>query len=129
MTVPDPGHSPSTEVAFLRLQSSLDVGLTRITGQLDVILQRLDQQDKRADDHAAQLAILDSRMDAIERTTATRDDLTQLTAQVTAVKDAAVTKEELKHRQSSSARTITIVVSIIAIIVGVGMGFATSALT
>lgn len=108
----DQQHSTTTtasEVAFLRLQSSLDVGITRITGQLDVILQRLDQQDKRGDDHASQLGTLDTRVDALERT--------------------AVTREDLERRQSAAARSVGIVVSVVAIVASVGTSVLIAALT
>lgn len=53
----------------------LEVGLTAVNGRLDVIIERLEQQDKRADLHASQIATLDSRMDAVEKTAVTREDM------------------------------------------------------
>jgi hypothetical protein len=53
----------------------VEVGLTEVRGRLDVILSRLEQQDKRADQHENQIAGLDTRLDTVERTAVTREDM------------------------------------------------------
>ena len=52
-----------------------EVSLTRIEGQLALLLQRQDQQDRRADQHDTRLVSLDARLDQVERTQVTREDL------------------------------------------------------
>lgn len=95
--------------ALARLERALEVGFARLSGRVDVVIQRLDQQDRRTDDHAQQIASLDQRLDVVERD--------------------AVTRQDLEQRQAASARTVTIVVSIIAIVAGTGTGVLTSVLT
>lgn len=53
----------------------VEVGLTEVRGRLDVILSRLEQQDKRADRHEEQITGLDTRLDAVEKTAVTREDM------------------------------------------------------
>lgn len=72
MTASD--HAPqSTEWAMLR--SELLLPLTELRGDVRLILQRMDQGDARAADHAAQLQRLDDRVDALERVAVTCDAL------------------------------------------------------
>jgi hypothetical protein len=52
-----------------------EVSLTRIEGQLALLIQRQDQQDRRADAHDTRLAALDTRLDLVERTQVTRSDM------------------------------------------------------
>lgn len=52
-----------------------EVSLTRIEGQLALLIQRQDQQDRRADAHDSRLAALDTRLDLVERTQVTRSDM------------------------------------------------------
>lgn len=129
MTQPEPPKPQSTEVAFLQLMSSLQLLEASVTGKLDLILQRLDQLDQRSEDHAQQLRDQDGRLDALERDTVTRADLKQVVDQFADLKGQAVTKDDLEKRQTASARTITIAVSVLAILVGAGTSILTSVLT
>src|SRR5699024_2860305 len=63
----------SGELADLR--RTVEVGLTAVSGRLDVIIERLEQQDKRATRHDQQIGDLDDRLDWVERTAVTRDDM------------------------------------------------------
>ncbi|GAA0989274.1 hypothetical protein GCM10009551_045910 [Nocardiopsis tropica] len=76
----------------------VEVGLTAVNGRLDVVIERLEQQDKRADAHETQLATLDSRLDAVER--------------------AAVTREDMDARGRRTVSVVAVVVSGIGIVVG-----------
>ncbi|MFC4565030.1 hypothetical protein ACFO4E_24505 [Nocardiopsis mangrovi] len=107
--------SDRVQLAILGLQGSVNEGFANVRtdfaatrGQLDVILQRLDQQDRRVDGQAEQLAALDSRVDALERFAVTRDDLAR--------------------RQAGSARTIGIVVSILALVVSAAVSIGVALL-
>lgn len=57
------------------LKSELMLSLTRIEGQLALLIQRQDQQDRRADAHDTRLSTLDSRLDVVERNQVTRADM------------------------------------------------------
>lgn len=57
------------------IRRSVEVGLTGVNGRLDVIIERLDHHGRRVDQHEEQLASLDARLDAVERTAITRDDM------------------------------------------------------
>lgn len=70
MTAPLPQNM---ELALLK--GELMLSLTRIEGQLALLIQRQDQQDRRADAHDTRLATLDTRLDLVERTQVTRADM------------------------------------------------------
>lgn len=97
----DSTPSPSAEVALLRLQSSLDLGLEGIRGQLGLIIQRLDQQDRRADGHDADGEALEARVRDLEQT--------------------RVSAEELERRSRRQLGWTTVVVTVIGIVVGSGV--------
>lgn len=86
----------SNALADIRL--AVEVGLTAVNGRLDVIIERLEHQDRRADQHAEQLVGLDARLDTVERT--------------------AVTREDMAARQHSTLGWVTVIVTVIGIIVG-----------
>lgn len=65
--------SEPTELALLRAE--LMTALTRIEGDVRLILQRLDQTDQRAADQARELRRHDERLDALERTAVTKADM------------------------------------------------------
>lgn len=52
-----------------------EVSLARIEGALALLLQRQEQSERRADAQDAVLAKLDTRIDQVERSHVTRDDL------------------------------------------------------
>jgi hypothetical protein len=98
---PSDGDSPVADVAILRLQSSLDLGLSRIEGQLGVIMQRMDQQDRRSDSHGQEISALEARMREVEQ--------------------SKVSTEELERRARRQLGWTTVVVAVIGIIVGAGV--------
>ncbi|MFL1441812.1 hypothetical protein [Nocardiopsis protaetiae] len=89
------GEESSTLADMRRV---LEVGLTELRGRLDVIIERLEQQDKRADAHAAQISELDGRLDTVEKT--------------------AVTREDMDARARRTISIVAIVVTCIGIVVG-----------
>lgn len=102
MTTPAP-----TEIALLR--SELLLPLTRIEGDIRLVLQRIDQGDQRAADHAQELRQLDDRQGRLERDHVPRAEVQQ---QIAAV------REEMAEK---SRRTIQII-SIIAATFGTAAG-------
>ncbi len=108
--------------ALARLERTAEVGFARLAGRMDVVIERLDQQARRADEHAEQIATLDQRLDAVERDAATR-------AEVQQVRDTAVTHEELERRQAASHRVIGIIMGVLTLVTGVGTPLLTIALT
>ena len=57
------------------IRRSVEVGLTGVNGRLDVIIERLDHHGRRVDQHEEQLGSLDARLDEVERTAVTREDM------------------------------------------------------
>lgn len=114
------GTPPSTELALLR--SELLLPLTELRGDVRLILQRMDQQDARAQEHGHQLAALDGRVDAVERTTVTREELTTAIAQVHAemTRQQVATEEKARRGLTVWGLVLTALgvgVAVIAIIV------------
>lgn len=80
------------------IRRSVEVGLTGVNGRLDVIIERLDHHGRRVDQHEEQLTQLDTRLDAVERT--------------------AVTREDMDSRGRRTISIVALVVSAIGIVVG-----------
>jgi hypothetical protein len=102
-------RADTVQLGILNLQNSVDVGFARVEGQLALVIQRADQTDKLLTEHAEQIAAIDTRLDVVER--------------------SAVTREDMEKRQAASARTVGIVVSILALITSSGVAILTSLLT
>lgn len=118
--MPTDGTPPSTELALLR--SELLLPLTELRGDVRLILQRMDQQDARAQEHGHQLAQLDGRVDAVERTTVTREELATALAQVHTemAKQQAASEEKARRNLTVWGLLLTALgvgVAVIAIIV------------
>lgn len=106
------------ETGLALLRSELLLPLTELRGDVRLILQRMDQQDARAEEHRRTLDVLDGRVDAVERTTVTREELAQALAQVR--RDA----EQQQAQQAERARrTLTIWGLVIAAIAAGLTGF------
>lgn len=85
MTTPDPTR---LELAITELKGSMDSGMARIEGRLDLLVQRAEHTDQRAADQAALLQRLDDRVDRVEATAVTRvemDERAKRTLQVVAI--------------------------------------------
>ena len=91
--MPDNDGDPPTDLALSlsEMKRSLDVGLTAIRGQLDVILQRLESSDRRADEHAQRLAAQEERLRVVERESVTQGQLSARFKQVVGVVTLLVT--------------------------------------
>lgn len=76
----------------------MEVGLVAVNGRLDVIIERLEHQDRRADAHESQLASLDTRLDSLER--------------------HGVTHQQMDNRQKRTLGWVSVIVSLIGILVG-----------
>lgn len=57
------------------IRRSVEVGLTGVNGRLDVIIERLDHHGRRVDQHEERIGSLDARLDVVERTAITRQDM------------------------------------------------------
>lgn len=90
--------SEPTELALLRAE--LMTALTRIEGDVRLILQRLDQTDQRAADQANELRRHDERLDALERT--------------------AVTTADVDRRISRTIQVLGLIASVLGIVAGAG---------
>jgi hypothetical protein len=111
------GTPPATELALLR--SELLLPLTELRGDVRLILQRMDQQDARAQEHGHQLALLDSRVDAVERTTVTREEMTAAIERARA--DAAEQRAEDQKRADRRLTIVSIIVAAVGALLGAGV--------
>jgi hypothetical protein len=111
-----PAEEGGTTLADVR--RVLEVGLTAANGRLDVILSRLEQQDKRADQHEGQIAGLDTRLDAVERTATTRDETDTIKMKLGTLETAAVTRADMDARSRKTISIVAVVVTIIVALVG-----------
>lgn len=73
-------ETPDPALALLRLElltplAEIRGEMTELRGDVRLILQRLDQADKRAADQARELRRHDERLDALERTAVTKADM------------------------------------------------------
>ncbi|WP_017599191.1 hypothetical protein [Nocardiopsis lucentensis] len=73
------------------LRRTIEVGLAQVSGRLDVIIQRLEHQAARTDEHARQLGELDTRLDELERVTVTREDMDTRATRTIAITAVIVT--------------------------------------
>lgn len=114
----DDGTATPTEFALLR--SELLLPLTELRGDVRLILQRMDQGDARAAEHSNALNSLDNRVDQVERTAATREDLAEAKRRL---------REEMAEQraadQKRADRRLTIVGICLTVLVG-AIGVAVS---
>lgn len=89
---------PAQAIELALVKSELMVPLTRIEGDVRLVLQRLDSQDKRVDDHAAELKRIDTRLDQVERD--------------------QVTRMQLDERSRKTIQIITLISTVVSILVG-----------
>lgn len=75
----------SAELAISEMRRESLIALTEIRGQLALLLQRTDQGDARAAEHAIRMERLDQRLDDVERHQVTRADLAGRTRLLLAV--------------------------------------------
>lgn len=108
--------------ALARLERALEVGFARLGGRVDVVIQRLDQQDRRADDHAQQIANLDQRVDELERRTVSRTEFQR-------IQEAVVTRDDLTRQHATVYRVVGVIMGVLTLVTGVGTPLLTIALT
>jgi hypothetical protein len=89
---------PAQAIELALVKSELMVPLTRIEGDVRLVLQRLDSQDKRVDGHADELKRIDLRLDQVERD--------------------QVTRTQLDERSRKTIQIITLISTIVSILVG-----------
>ncbi len=75
--------------------------LSEIRGDVRLILQRMDQHDKRADGHEAKLDALDKRMDTLEAST--------------------VTRAQLEEKSKRTVAIVSVVMTVMSLLVGTGV--------
>lgn len=92
---------PAQAAELALVKSELMVPLTRIEGDVRLVLQRLDSQDKRTDDHALEIRRLDGRLDAVERD--------------------QVTRAQMDERSRRTIQILGLIFTIISIVVGAGI--------
>jgi len=68
-------QSSSMELAIADLTRQVQVGFTKVDGQLAVLLQRTEAMERRADQQARAIEDLQDRLGKVERDAVTRGDL------------------------------------------------------
>lgn len=97
-----PSETNRLELAITELRGAMDAALARIEGRLDLLVQRAEHSDAHAAAQDQRLDRHDERLDALERTAVTRDDLDR-----------------------SRARTIQ-ALSVVVALIGIGVSAGTS---
>ncbi|MBB4935640.1 Flp pilus assembly protein TadB [Lipingzhangella halophila] len=112
---------PSVEVALARLQGSIDKGFADVQGQLGLLLQRADQQDKRADSHASTIAEHDERLREVETSRPTRADLDAVQTRLGELREDVVTQDQLAGQRRQVLGWTSVIVTLVGILTGAGV--------
>ncbi|WP_433465696.1 hypothetical protein [Spirillospora sp. CA-128828] len=107
--------SSGTELAMLR--GEVMTALARIEGDIRLVLQEQQQAARRTDDLQADVRRLDDRVDEIDRTRVTRDELD--------ARDARLRAEAAEQRaadQKRADRKINITAIVVTVVLGVISG-------
>ncbi|SNT14155.1 hypothetical protein SAMN05443665_101742 [Actinomadura meyerae] len=99
------------ELAITRLSGSMDAAMARIEGRLDLLVQRAEHSDRRADDQDAKIERLDERADQLEATRITRQELDARDERIHA---AAVRRQE--EASQAAARRLTVIGIVVAVV-------------
>lgn len=99
------------DAAIAQLRSELLLRLTELSGDVRLILQRMDQMDTRAQEHGNALAALDGRVDAVERTTVTRQELDRR-------------DEQVRAKTTQRLTVIGLIITVVNILIGSGIAVA-----
>lgn len=75
MSDQQPSGQARLELAITRLSGSMDAAMARIEGRLELLVQRAEHSDQRADGQDAKIERLDRRADQLEVTRVTRAEL------------------------------------------------------
>lgn len=118
----DHGTPPSTELALLR--SELLLPLTELRGDVRLILQRMDQGDARAAEHATELRRLDERADTVERDYVPRAEMTLALADLRSETERKL--REQREEQANKERNRLTIIALILTAVSIVSGVATS---
>lgn len=80
-----PPTSPTVELLLANLQKSLEVGMTKIQGDVALVLQRLDQSDARHAELVKRVEDLEKSQREAATTVVTREDQAQRWTRVAGV--------------------------------------------
>jgi len=108
-----PSGQTRLELAITRLSGSMDAAMARIEGRLDLLVQRAEHSDRRADDQDAKIDRLDERADKLEATRVTRQEL-----------DAR--DERLQSAAAQAAARRLTMIGIVVAVVSIGVSAALS---
>ncbi|MBX6382012.1 MAG: hypothetical protein IRZ07_03410 [Microbispora sp.] len=103
---------PSTELALLR--GELMTALARIEGDVRLVLQEQQQGTRRVDDLVGEFRRHDERLDALERTTVTREELDARETRMRAAVD-----EQARRRLTILGTVMTCVMGGITAVIGI----------
>jgi ElaB/YqjD/DUF883 family membrane-anchored ribosome-binding protein len=109
---------PSVELALTKLQGTVDRGFDRVQGQLELLIQRTDQLDRRADSHAADISAQEARLRELEQSRPRRAELNDLSDRVGELRETAVTQQEMTDYRRQVLGWTGVLVSAIGIFIG-----------
>lgn len=109
---------PSVELALAKIQGSIDKGFADTQGQIGLLLQRAEQQDKRADSQAAAIAEHDERLRGVETSRPTRADLDTVQQRLGELREDVVTQDQLTTHRKHVLGWTGVIVSVIGILTG-----------
>lgn len=112
MTMPDPSR---LELAITELKGSMDAGMARIEGRLDLLVQRAEHSDQRAAEQAAWIQRVD-------------DKVVKVDDRVDKVEATAATREEVRAEMNERSRRTIQIVAIICALLGSATGAGTAIL-
>lgn len=113
-------ETPGVELAMLR--GEVMTTLARIEGEIRLVRQAQEESARRTDDLQRDVHRLDDRVDHLDRTTVTREDMTEA---VKAVREEALRQQERQAEQSRRSLMIwaLVISAIAAAISGAGIVF------
>lgn len=108
------------DAALAALRSELLLQLGEMRGDIRLILQSIEHQAGRAEEHRAALVTLDGRVDEVERTTVTRAEMADEVAKLR--REMA----EQRKRDAEQARRALMVWAIVVAVVGAALSAGVS---
>lgn len=112
MTTPDPTR---LELAITELKGSMDAGMARIEGRLDLLVQRAEHSDQRAADLASQIRRVEDKADKV-------DD------RVDRVEAKAVTRAEMDEKSKRTLQVVAIICAVLGTATGSGTALIIAAM-
>ncbi|MEV5712219.1 hypothetical protein [Actinoallomurus sp. NPDC052274] len=113
------GYTAALELALSEMRRSMDVGLAQIQGDLRLLLQRADQTDRRAEQHATRLDALEGRVRDIEQSAVAETVVDAVESRVLKLEQTSVTKTDLDDRTKRIIAILSVIIAAAGVAVAV----------